>query len=246
MNHEFVQVVGIKFFNGKAESVLEYLNKSGGLLTVPAAPALVTVKQDRAYYNALLHSDIVIPDSSYMVLIWNIFFKNSLKKISGLEFINCFLKSGNKIEKNKLLLINPSNLDGEINTQYLNSCGFTINEMDNYTAPLYKNDVADLILLAKVEKQKPSWILINIGGGTQEKLGLFLKLNLSYSPAILCTGAALAFKTGRQGKIPNWIDKIYLGWLHRCFSNPKVFIPRYFRGFKLINIIFRYKSEPIG
>ena len=65
----------------------------------------------------------------------------------------------------------------------------------------------------------------------------FLKHNLPYSPAILCTGAALAFKTGRQVNMPSWVDYIYMGWLLRCISNPKVFIPRYFSGFKLLSMI---------
>lgn len=246
MDYKFVQILGIKFYNGKAQGVFEFLSRNGGLLTVPAAPALVTIKHDKAYYDALLNSDIVIPDSGYMVLIWNMFFKNKLKKMSGLEFMSHFLLQGQKIERGQLLLINPSNFDGEINTTYLNTCNFKLDKIDNYTAPFYTDNIRDLILLEKIENQKPTWILINIGGGTQEKLGIFLKQNLSYSPAILCTGAAIAFKTGRQGKMPNWIDQIYLGWLHRCFSNPKIFIPRYIKGFKLINIIFQYKSQHIG
>ena len=180
-----------------------------------------------------------------MVLIWNILYKNKLKKISGLEFINYFLSQSDRVNQGKLFLINPSELDGQINTQYLNNARFDLEETYNYTAPFYKNDVTDIVLLSKIEEKKPKWILINIGGGTQEKLGLYLKENLSYKPAILCTGAALAFKTGRQGKMPNWMDQIYLGWLHRCISNPKIFIPRYLKGFKLLSMILEYKTNAI-
>ena len=70
----------------------------------------------------------------------------------------------------------------------------------------------------------------------------FLKNNLSYQPSILCTGAAIAFFTRQQVIIPRWVDKIYLGWLWRCFSNPRVFIPRYLKGIKLI---FMLLKEPI-
>jgi UDP-N-acetyl-D-mannosaminuronic acid transferase (WecB/TagA/CpsF family) len=69
---------------------------------------------------------------------------------------------------------------------------------------------------------------------------------LSYNPSIICTGAALAFKTGRQVKMPIWIDQIYLGWLYRCISNPKTFVPRYIKGFKLFNIILQYKGDFIN
>lgn len=245
MAYNSVQIVGINFYNGLVKGVFDFLYEKGGLLTVPAAPALVTIKEDKAYYESLLKSDIVIPDSGYMVLIWNAFFKNKLKKISGLEFINHFLLQSDRVNQGKLFLINPTDLDGQINTNYLNNSKFNIDESNSYTAPFYKNNVIDISLLTIIEAQKPKWILINIGGGTQEKLGLYLKKNLSYKPSILCTGAALAFKTGRQGKMPKWIDQIYLGWLHRCFSNPKVFIPRYLKGFKLIRMILQYKSNAI-
>lgn len=241
MGYQSIQILGIKFYNGIVDGVFDFLNKNGGLLTVPAAPALVTIKEDRDYYNALLNSDVVIPDSGYMVLIWNIFFRNKLRKISGLEFINYFINQHEIINKEKLFLVNPSDIDGQINTEYLKK----ISNIGNYTAPFYKNNVFDTVLLSKIEEQRPKWILINIGGGTQEKLGLYLKNNLSYKPAILCTGAALAFKTGRQGKMPKWVDQIYMGWLHRCITNPKTFIPRYLKGFKLFKIIVQYKSNKL-
>ncbi len=246
MGYQSVQILGIKFYNGLVNGVFDFLNEKGGLLTVPAAPALVTIKEDKEYYNALLKSDIVIPDSGYMVLIWNIFFKNKLKKISGLEFINHFLSQSDRVNQGKLFLINPSELDGQINTQYLKNSGFDLEETYNYTAPFYKNNIVDVNLLDQLEKHTPKWILINIGGGTQEKLGFYLKENLTYKPVILCTGAALAFKTGRQGKMPKWMDQIYLGWLHRCFSNPKTFIPRYLKGFKLLSLVLKHKNNIIN
>ena len=86
-----IKILGIDFFKGKVNQVFEQLKNHGGLLTVPAAPALVTIAQDQDYYDALLQSDLVIPDSGYMVLIWNMISKHRINKISGLEFINYFI-----------------------------------------------------------------------------------------------------------------------------------------------------------
>lgn len=246
MSYQSVQILGIKFYNGFVKGVFDFLNENGGLLTVPAAPALVTIKDDKGYYDSLLKSDIVIPDSGYMVLIWNSLSKKKITKISGLEFINYLLLQHEIVNQGHLFLVNPSALDGQINTRYLENYNFKISTSDNYTAPFYLNEIIDVDLLIRLEEKKPKWILINIGGGTQEKLGLYLKKNLSYKPAILCTGAALSFKTGRQGKIPKWVDQIYLGWLHRCISSPKTFVPRYFKGIKLIRLILHYRSGGIN
>lgn len=246
MDQSVTPILGIPFFNGNVSDVYNALSTHGGLLTVPAAPALVTIGDDSNYYHALLKSDIIIPDSGYMVLIWNFISAQRIRKISGLEFINFFLESFTFADKSRLMLVNPSDYDGEINLRYLNHRGFKIDSNDLYTAPYYNETVKDEHLLKKVEMRKPQWILINIGGGTQEKLGYYLKESLSYRPAIVCTGAALAFKTGRQVSIPPWADYIYLGWLFRCMTQPKLYIPRYLKAFKLIYLILKYKSNKVA
>ena len=58
MSYQSVQILGIKFYNGLVKGVFDFLNEKGGLLTVPAAPALVTIKEDKPYYESLLKSDI--------------------------------------------------------------------------------------------------------------------------------------------------------------------------------------------
>ena len=52
-DHEVIKILGIDFIDGTAKDVVDIL-KSGGLLVVPAAPALINIKKDPAYYNALL------------------------------------------------------------------------------------------------------------------------------------------------------------------------------------------------
>ncbi|MEA3438521.1 MAG: WecB/TagA/CpsF family glycosyltransferase, partial [Thermodesulfobacteriota bacterium] len=96
-------------------------------------------------------------------------------------------------------------------------------------------------LLDIIKKKKPQYIVINLGGGVQERLGLYLKNHLSYSPGIICTGAAIAFLTGRQANIPNFAEKLHLAWLYRCFENPKKFFPRYLKGFLLLPLLLKEK-----
>ena len=66
---------------------------------------------------------------------------------------------------------------------------------------------------------KPRYILINLGGETQEILALYIKEKVDYKVSILCTGAAIAFLTKRQAPINDIIDKYYLGWLIRILYN---------------------------
>lgn len=63
-------------------------------------------------------------------------------------------------------------------------------------------------------------------------------------PAILCTGAAIAFFTGGQVRIPRWADRLYLGWLFRIFENPKLYGKRYGDAlFRLPLMLWRYRRE---
>ena len=82
-----------------------------------------------------------------------------------------------------------------------------------------------------------------IGSGPQEKLGYYLRQNLSYRPAIHCTGAALGFITGDQAAIPDWVDRFYLGWLWRLVAQPHRFLPRLIRGFELPWLIWKYGGK---
>ena len=89
---------------------------------------------------------------------------------------------------------------------------------------------------------KPKLIIINLGGGVQELLGYYLKRNLNFPVSILCSGAALSFITGDQVKLPSFVDNIFLGWLYRIFHNPKRFLIRYLKAFRLIWVFCRYRN----
>lgn len=237
------KILGIDFYNGSVQGVVDKL-KSGGLLVVPAAPALINIKEDQVYYSSLLNADVVIPDSGYMALLWNLVHIKKVNRISGLEFLRAFFIDKDVKSLGSFLLVDPTEGASSANQSYLNSVGFSLTSKNSYLAPFYdKKDVKDEALLRLAEINKPSYIILNIGGGTQEKLGSWLKDNLSYKPAIICTGAAIAFLTGQQANIPNWADKFYMGWLLRCFENPKLYIPRYFGSFKLIFIMLKYGSR---
>jgi hypothetical protein len=69
---------------------------------------------------------------------------------------------------------------------------------------------------------------------------LVVNRHLDYLPAIHCIGAAIAFLSGDQVRIPSWADKLYLGWLCRCLSSPRRFIPRYPSAPQPIPLIWRY------
>jgi len=109
--------------------------------------------------------------------------------------------------------------------------------------PTPSSGIEDPKLVSILEARKPKHIIVGIGGGTQEKLGLYLREHLSYRPAIHCIGAALAFLTGDQKPIPMWADRIYLGWFLRLARAPHHYARRFASAFRLPGMIWRYGSE---
>ena len=92
-----------------------------------------------------------------------------------------------------------------------------------YIAPKYGRPVEDEALLALVRQNRPAHVVVAVGGGIQDKLGLYLLERLDYRPAIHCIGAALGFLTGDQVRIPDWADKYYVGWFFRSLAQPTCF-----------------------
>ena len=139
----------------------------------------------------------------------------------------------------RVLWIVPTEPAHEKTITWLRSMNLTASA-DFYIAPRYAAQVHDDALVAKIDNHPPTHVVVGIGGGVQEKLGLFLKENLRARPAIHCIGAALAFLTGDQPPIPMWADRFYLGWLLRLLRQPRIFGPRYLSALKLPGLLLRY------
>lgn len=243
MDH--LSILGIHFFNKKVEDCYDLLRSKGGLLTVPSGPGLASIPNDATYYHSLLNSDLVIADSGYMALIWNLISKNKVNRISGLAFINYFVEVYPKqTSHQQVFLVNPTPDEQKANLAYYQSLGVSITEENCYLAPMYQSgEILDEALLQLLNTQQPHWVFLNIGGGVQEILGSWLKDHLNYKPAIICTGAAIAFKTGKQVDIPVWADKLYLGWLFRILSSPRKYYKRYLEAFPLIFLLIKYRYK---
>jgi hypothetical protein len=61
----------------------------------------------------------------------------------------------------------------------------------------------------------------------------------AWRPALICTGAAIAFLSNRQVNIPPWADRWMLGWLFRILKEPGKFFPRYWRAMRLVALLWR-------
>jgi UDP-N-acetyl-D-mannosaminuronic acid transferase (WecB/TagA/CpsF family) len=237
------RILGIDFFDGSAQAAIEIMG-DGGLLVVPAAPALKDLDRNPGYRDALLNADLALTDSAFMVLIWNRLQPNPIKRLSGLEYLRELLLEPDVRQPGNTLWIMASPVSSKRNLHWLEGQGITVPEDHIYMAPMYgSGPIDDPELLDRLNRLRPQHVIMTIGGGTQERLGLYLKRNLPYRPAIHCIGAAIAFLSGDQVHIPVWADKFYLGWLLRSLSEPKRYLPRYWEARKLLTLMLRYRDR---
>ncbi len=232
---------GIKFLELKENQFYKIISKNG-LFVFPSGPGLASISDNKNYYNSLKNADFVFLDSGFFVILLKIFKNKSLIKFSGYKFLKYFFKYLKHNRDQSIFCIDPNVDFSKKNKKYIRNLG--INKVDNYIAPNYNvTDLNDYKLLIKIKSIKPKFILINISGGKQEILGIFLKNNLKHNCSIICTGGAISFFTGDQAPINNLIDKLYLGWLVRLIFNPSIFFKRYVYALKLIKIVIQNKVK---
>lgn len=257
MRKKTKRFLGIDFWNGSAQDLLQEADADGGLFTVPSAPSLAQMRKDSTLTKAYQSSDWAVVDGGYVALVLRLLLGHNLPRISGLQLLQRLI--GMKEDRaipfhdRKVLWVVPTPAEQKRIEQYLDENGFPEDKRSWYYAPHYKvdKDFEDQALAAKVNEAMPDWIVLCIGGGKQEKLGFFLRsigagtsaatdsangaatadsdtpASRTKGPVILCTGGAIAFLTGGQAKIPTWADRMYLGWFLRIVRDPGTFLPRY-------------------
>lgn len=249
------RLLGLDFFSGKLEAAVDYVINDRstdaphaderGLVVAPSAPGLaVDLVTSPAYREALLAADLVLTDSGFMVVLWYFFTGEKLPRHSGLKFLRAVLARPELKQPNAVFWVMPSIKDDEHNRAWLRAQGFSVTADDVYVAPHYPaGAIADDDLVRRIEARQPRMVIVAIGGGVQERLGLMLRNRLNTRPAILCVGAAIAFLTGSQVSIPPWADRLMLGLFLRFLSNPRKYWRRYQEGIRLAPLLWKYRDQ---
>jgi len=244
MNKISTQILGLDFFGGTTQEAISF-TYSGGLVVAPSGPGLASLPNDLPYKTSLENADLILVDSGYLALLSRIFIHKKLSRISGYEFIKTLLDD-EYFRNSNTLWVNPTQKENQINQKYLKDIGISTDKTHSYVAPMYDSAcIEDPALLELIRKSKPDYVILNIAGNIQEPLGYYLKRNLEYTPAIICTGAAIAFMTGQQAEIPDWVDRLFLGWAARCIMNPSKFIPRYIAAISLALLVAKYRQKSV-
>ena len=254
MSDPIVHFLGIPFWDGKAAELLQQADETGGSLTVPSAPSLAQAHKDPALLRAYQESTYAVVDGGYIALILRFVVGRPIRRISGLQLIErLFIDDKKAIDSKarKILWVVPNEEEQSRIEKLLSTLGFDSEKQRFYAAPFYRNDAEfqDHSLAEEIDRFEANWVILCIGGGRQEKLAYWLSGKHALckrSPAVLCTGAAIAFFTGGQASIPKWADRLYLGWLFRIVENPKLYFPRYWAAFYSLPIMLWSRRKELS
>src|SRR5438552_2953333 len=256
------RMLGIDFFVGTAAEAIAHISKYGGLIVAPAAPSFIALRDDSDYRRAIADADLAIADSGWAVLFWRLLRREKLSRISGLALFKALIETADARISGNLFWILPSEKAKAKTLEFARNSGYPTTADDCYVAPRYFScshgsvsreregvsqrhgySIADDALVAIIEQRKPKHIIIGIGGGMQDKLGSYLKHQLTYRPGIYCIGAAPGFVTGDQVVIPMWADRFFVGWIFRLLAQPRTLLPRFWSARRLPGMILRYRRE---
>jgi UDP-N-acetyl-D-mannosaminuronic acid transferase (WecB/TagA/CpsF family) len=252
------RTLGIDFFVGTAAEAVAHVSKNGGLVVAPAAPSFIALQDDADYRRAIADADLAIADSGWAVLFWRLLRHEKLTRISGLALFKALLETADARIPSNLFFILPGEQAKTKTLEFARSSVYPITADDCYVAPHYCDlsssipylesaatlpMVEDPYLVRMLERRRPKHIIVGIGGGMQDKLGSYLKHQLSYRPGIYCIGAAPGFVTGDQIVIPMWADRFFVGWIFRLFAQPRTLLPRFWSARRLPGLILRYGRE---
>jgi UDP-N-acetyl-D-mannosaminuronic acid transferase (WecB/TagA/CpsF family) len=179
--HPTRRILGVSFFTGTVDAAVETTVSQGGLVVAPSAPGLaVDLVKSTSYREALTTADLAITDSGFMVLLWRLYTGEKLPRHSGLKFLRAILERPELKEPGAVFWVMPSAEEDLRNRTWLVQQGFPVTVDDVYIAPHYSpGDITDDELVRRVSVRQPRVVMLAIGGGVQERVGLMLRDRLA-------------------------------------------------------------------
>jgi UDP-N-acetyl-D-mannosaminuronic acid transferase (WecB/TagA/CpsF family) len=237
----YAKILGVQFFCRPVSQAVDHFLAIGGLLVVPASPALTKLRYSDHYRKALFGADLALLDSGLVVTAWKIMTGRAVSRISGTRYLQTLSRhAGFRCSPDVLWIVSSEAL-AQRARGWLNNQGYE--EKQHRFHICSAAHIGDHELLLKIEQHRPPHIIVATSGGTQEKLGLYLRDYLLYRPCIHCVGNGLAFLTGLEKPIPKWAETARLGWFFRLVAQPRMILPRIGIAIAVLSLLFRNRSE---
>ena len=235
-----MKMMGYEFF----EKGLDELKLDKKMVINTINPhSYITAKDDRLFHEALMQSDLLIPDGSGIVLATKILHGEDIKKIAGADLHEFLLRKMNETNGKVFYMGASQNtldkIKEKLSAQYPNIT------MQSYSPPFkpeFSQEDNDIII-QRINSFKPDVLFVGMTAPKQEKWLYQHKEKLNFTTAS-SIGAVFDFYAGTITRPADiWIN-LHLEWLGRLVKEPKRMWKRNFVSTPLFLIdVFLYKLK---
>lgn len=211
------------------------------LITTLNAHCYNIARSDLLYMNALLNSDIIIPDG--ISVTWAVKFLTSQKlhKIAGADLFFYEMERLQHMGGKCFFLGSTTNtlnqIKEKINHEYPNVI------VDSYSPP-FKTEFSEednSTMVQLINSFQPDVLMVGMTAPKQEKWAYLHYHNLKVGH-ICCIGAVFDFYAGTINRAPQWMIHYGLEWFYRLIKEPRRMWRRYLIGnTKFIWTVFEEK-----
>jgi len=177
-------------------------------------------KKDKLFHEALLNTDVLVPDGIGIVMADRLLKKGSVNRITGSDLHEFLLKKLNEISGKVFYLGASSSTLKKIEDRLAKE--YPKIEFDGYSPP-YKAEFSaeeNNEMIAAVNDFQPHVVFVGMTAPKQEKWAYQHKEQLNTN-IIVSIGAAFDFYGGTVKRSPKWLQNIGLEWFFRLIQEPK-------------------------
>ncbi len=245
MHFSNTEVLGYRVFEGKL-SHLTHLNKM--IINTLNGHSYSVAKRDKLFREALMESDILLPDGEAVVLGAKLLYGQKIKKIAGYDMYIHLLKELNEKGGSCFFLgAQPQTL--EIIDRRLHKDFYNV--LVGYYSPPFVHEFSHSeseVMCKVVNMFQPDVLFVGMTAPKQEKWVHQYKNEINV-PVICSIGAVFDFYAGTKKRPAEWMIKLKLEWFgrflkeprrmfHRYFvSTPEIFIDMFQKKFRINNLI---------
>ena len=197
--------------------------------------------EDPEFREALLKSDVLLPDGVGILMALRVLNKIKRNKIAGYDLLIYELEWLNKSGGKCFFLGSSENVLKLIKDRIENEYPDIIS---SYYSPPFREDFTEEennIMIKAVNSFSPDVLFVGMTAPKQEKWAArhFGDLSVRH---ICSIGAAFEFFAKTKKRSPKWLIKIWLEWFYRLIKEPVRLWRRYIIGiFKFLYLLFKEK-----
>lgn len=185
-------------------------------------------KKDDLFKSALINSDYLLVDGVGITMAAKWIYNKSLKRYTGPDFHQDFLKYYQKIGGGKIFYMGSSNITlNKISKKIEN----LYDNIDTQTfSPPFKEEFSEednSLIIQKINNYKPDVLFVGLTCPKQEKWVEINKNRLNVK-LIASIGAEFDFFAETKKRAPKWMSNNGLQWLHRFITEPRRMAKRVF------------------